>query len=383
MNSLKEMENMINKTQWNYDFVYEKKDEDGNTIPIPKGYYYVEGNKYTGLVISDSQVDENNPNSFDGNQFVWVPVDNMDEYKLISWNGETVSEVNKENSYYDTSYTTSSGSSSVRGSDVTEKGIGDINDSKNNNNLIKKVSKINSAEDDLGGDAAGLQIKVNERNSIDIYGGFYVGRYELSYNDTSKKVETKKDKLPYSTTYNEFEQLVRNFGSKNLEESESGSRSTLGLDSGLKLNTATTNNNKYQIMSGHQWDAMINWINKTTNNTYNNNGHMGDNKINTGSNDAYKINNIYDIAGNMSEYTQERYRESVATETYALAKQDKNVYRGGNYTMETIKTDLRNTNDGSQQDTIGSRISIILATKGTDQLIQGNQEPQEPLNLLQ
>ena len=59
-------------------------------VTIPDGFYYAGGSKDTGLVISDNQDDEIEwdeetstnavPNDLEGNQFVWVPVANPENY---------------------------------------------------------------------------------------------------------------------------------------------------------------------------------------------------------------------------------------------------------------------------------------------------------------
>ena len=48
-------------------------------VEIPDGFYYVGGTKDTGLVISDVQGDDLD-NSKQGNQFVWIPVENESDY---------------------------------------------------------------------------------------------------------------------------------------------------------------------------------------------------------------------------------------------------------------------------------------------------------------
>ena len=152
------IDNLTKQIDWDSSIVYPKEDEQGNLIPIPNGYYYVEGTKDTGFVISDSKTDENNPSSYDGNQFVWVPVDDINEYTLTSWNGEQVSEEQAENSYYFKQQTTSLQNSRINsGKDDTE----------------------GETEDDTGGL---IIIEINEDESIEKYGGFYIGRFEASYN---------------------------------------------------------------------------------------------------------------------------------------------------------------------------------------------------------
>ncbi len=48
-------------------------------IQIPDGFYYVGGTKDTGIVISDVKGDDLD-NSKNGNQFVWIPVENKKDY---------------------------------------------------------------------------------------------------------------------------------------------------------------------------------------------------------------------------------------------------------------------------------------------------------------
>ena len=62
-----------------------------STVPIPSGFYYVGGERDTGLVISDEESDENQGVDADlvGNQFVWIPVEDIDLFKsgsgLTDW----------------------------------------------------------------------------------------------------------------------------------------------------------------------------------------------------------------------------------------------------------------------------------------------------------
>lgn len=67
-------------------------------VEIPRGFVYVGGTKDSGLVISDNTSDKDKYKDRDivgtdlvGNQFVWVPVENIADYKrkAYSWNVET------------------------------------------------------------------------------------------------------------------------------------------------------------------------------------------------------------------------------------------------------------------------------------------------------
>ena len=70
---------------------------DGETVPVPLGFYYVGGKVSTGVVISDSSSDkydgktdktshEYAPN-LKGNQFVWIPC-KLEDYHKINWGKE-------------------------------------------------------------------------------------------------------------------------------------------------------------------------------------------------------------------------------------------------------------------------------------------------------
>ena len=114
---INDLENLyiINETSHNIFFVegievddewfytdYTSEDVDKEEVPkhsvdgvvIPDGFYYVGGTKEEGIVISDSKEDENKyskekytdqanipGDGLIGNQFVWVPVDNIAEFK--------------------------------------------------------------------------------------------------------------------------------------------------------------------------------------------------------------------------------------------------------------------------------------------------------------
>ena len=77
--------------------VYAVSTGKGETIPVPIGFYYVGGTRDTGVVISDQSKDkyENGKDKTSheyaselvGNQFVWIPC-TIDEYKKINWNKE-------------------------------------------------------------------------------------------------------------------------------------------------------------------------------------------------------------------------------------------------------------------------------------------------------
>ena len=55
-------------------------DGNGGTIPLPAGFYYVDGDIKTGLVISSKEDDTlTSSGTTSGNQFVWIPVTNYSD----------------------------------------------------------------------------------------------------------------------------------------------------------------------------------------------------------------------------------------------------------------------------------------------------------------
>lgn len=147
--------------KWDEENVYKVVSEDGIKVPVPNGYVASEATGENtvigGFVIYEGEEKVTDSNVADAqttrNQFVWVPVNNINEYKLISWNGEKVIDVATDETPLDTYYSTK-----IANEDVSTETI------------------INNA----GDEAAGLTID-NSKESIETYGGFYVGRYEASY----------------------------------------------------------------------------------------------------------------------------------------------------------------------------------------------------------
>ena len=138
-------------------------------------------------------------------------------------------------------------------------------------------------------------------DSVRKNGGFYVGRYELSNAGTKKNQPSLTD----TNWYNLYAKCK-----------------TLGDES-------TTYS---RMIWGCQWDQVCKFIStakdkngqtislsdSTSYGNYWNSENSPHNKINTGSNDNCKTNNIYDLAGNCWEWTQE------------AGNTDLRAYRGGN-----------------------------------------------------
>ena len=137
--------------------------------------------------------------------------------------------------------------------------------------------------------------------SISKYGGFYVGRYELSNVGVQKNQTSLANKNWYElygacTTLNASDKVT--------------TRMIWGCQWDMICNFIANKGEKKDV-----WDSRS-WGNYKDSTDPANGGNYKEGIVATGSNEAWKANNIYDIAGNCAEWTQE-------------ASEDGRVFRGG------------------------------------------------------
>ena len=269
-----------------------------DTVKIPKGFYYVGGAKNTGLIISDNPADENKYSSSNwtdqanipsglnaetgtngqiepivGNQFVWVPVE--DSYNFTTYCG-----------YYDGDFDSSTFA------DCSEPFTSAADWESTEYNLMK--------------------------TSVETNNGFYVARFEAS-EGTGSKAESKPG-------VEAWRYIV--WGNSMTEIGTEGAVA--------KSQNMYTDKNTYGVTStliyGAQWDAIMNWLDPkystataedpcdpesiVVKSEYGN--HSGD-VANCGAYDNDKLKNIYDLCGNLGEWTME------------ANSSDNRVYRGGDF----------------------------------------------------
>ena len=297
-------------------------------VPIPEGFYYVGGDLDSGVVISDKPADKDKyanvadvPNGIEivkengtitgikrnlvGNQFVWIPCDDMTLYKkTTSWGQGNIA--NRSNCYWDP--------------------------------ITQTAEKLMVAR----------------------YKGFYVGRYEaglpigtteftgsLIYNDDEYNTAGVPQSIAGVSPWNFVDWKVSKESAEKMYEGNSS------VQSGL--------------ITGTQWDITINKIaskgysltdSKTWGNYYDGEGFSftgkrseyktSDSKqyafgsiweengqktiktyylLTTGASDHNRAYNIYDMAGNLWEWTD----ESAATYNDITTLQVNRVHRGGSF----------------------------------------------------
>ena len=298
--------------------VYAVSDGQNNTIPVPNGFYYVGGNKNSGVVISDDERDKNKfagkadvpagavynsdgtvktenlsseeqAQTLFGNQFVWIPCI-VEEYKKCNvWNGTTQTGTTLQNGNWETK------------SNIAEK----------------------------------IQIKK--------YGGFYIGRYEAGTSNltsskidffkgystsdwtntnfrveyiTSGKITTKAGEIPYyHADYETAQTMTQAMYDNNYVQSGliTGTMWDVALnylksqDSTLDLtSTPWGNYNNITLTNCKGRYIAVNSSNGTTSDIANNTErtrHYG--IMTTAASEDTKKNNIYDMAGNLWEWTEE------------------------------------------------------------------------------
>ena len=87
------------KENWNIETVTGVSVGNGDTVPVPIGFYYVGGDLNTGVIISDEEEDKYDgitdkttweyTTQLKGNQFVWIPCTEEEYKKSEVWNGIT------------------------------------------------------------------------------------------------------------------------------------------------------------------------------------------------------------------------------------------------------------------------------------------------------
>ena len=262
-----------------------------------------------GLVIKDDS----------GNEWVWIPVDSTTLGKMVETSteaktlfgtsGETAVTTNKYSKTItigkgrDTetiSRTTPGTTSSFREPDLI---VGDNSagyDAKDTN--YKTILGETGTKEQL---AKLFVAEYNEMiTSIAKYGGFYIGRYELS-----GTVEDPTEKPGVTLTKTNWYNLYNACRSSKLQASDKVKTQMIwGIQWDVACDFIANKGEQKNIKNSSSWGNYkdYNTANNYTAGTAGYEKNAGS-KQNTGSSENWKANNIYDLAGNCWEWTQEAY----------------------------------------------------------------------------
>lgn len=345
----------------------EQKAYNYNGASIPKGFYVdVNSKEDTGIVITDKIDDEGYSL---GNEWVWVPVNskigNNDFYTSETASLYGASSVNYNN--YGKLYSFSSNNRDDYGtfypigakSETNKASLGkpseedggyrepailtnaEKGEAKNYSTLNKrgtttKFSDLESLAKQYVNDYD------NMVSSVKKYGGFYIGRYELS--GTAESGSQKKSKVLRGQTWYDAYNTCMTFDKENVNSSMiygslwDATMSWLaksGVQVGYTGNTTSGCGNFYEE------DVTVKNSN-TTINVKNSNNYI---ELETGATTYTKTNNIFDLCGNLYEWTQE------------AAGTGGRVVRGGSHGYKDANYEYMANRGYNYPDTINSEYS--------------------------
>ncbi|MBR2678470.1 MAG: hypothetical protein IKE63_03540 [Bacilli bacterium] len=263
---------------------------------IPDGFKIIEKDITKGLVIEDSA----------GNQYVWIPVDNKNVTLSRKTFVEKINNVSSKGAIERIYY----------GEEVLNSAINEYKDTKKYYKYSIDYFK----------------------NSVKKHGGFYVSRYEIG--DSSS---------------DEF----RNSDSKSVLVSKKGyvPYNYVSRDEALTLSKKMYKDNENitsTLINSYAWDTLLEYISiKNKNYIFNKTDNKNQDIFKTGeSNDV--VNNIYDLSGNVSEWTTEY--SSVGSYDYIANC----VNRGESFNSSKLSPVSRNYNDNVKNKYIGFRVILYF-----------------------
>ena len=332
---------------WDSNKVNAVESADKVVVPVPKGYtassVSTENKVSEGFVIYENTNGEDKKEIVNDsnkeiarttrNQFVWVPVANPSEMYGTDKDGKRWGKLYKFSSSGITplNWTEQDGIMSVPSATSYREPDVVTGEDADNSNLQQAGLDSNATASTL---KAQLETEFNNMiASVEKYGGFYIGRYETGNLSQEKASVVKNNSdINNQTWYTMYKKAK-----------------------GIAVNGNVTST----MIWGSQWDATMRWMYNSGNEekkkyTYDSTGkghYESGSPIATGTIDAYAVNNIYDMAGNVSDRTIEA--------NYAPSRVIRGGYYGSAGTVGPASNRLNNVPTSSLGD-YGFRVALYM-----------------------
>ena len=350
----------------NNEHMHVELDASGDKVPVPNGYVgskVTEENEInTGYVIYEGEEEVNDTNKDEAqksrNQYVWIPVPDPSKFYGTDANGKKWGKI----------YNFTSGTNS---SDLFDEVTGTYPLNWGESNGIMRInSKTNYREPDIleindydsrlkmleiGAKTTHEFLKQvetefnNMLTSVEKYGGFYIGRYETgNISQNIPVIQKGNTDIDYQAWYNVYKRC------KNIKGSNTNIETGLiwgsQWDRALMWLIESGNKTKEQIADdstswGNHYNATFEYLNR-------NGGIEIKNAyyprwIPTGSTEYTKANNIYDLSGNIMEWTMETNDRKCKNQ------------RGGSYIYQG---DYNQASYRGSNDTTNSKMRLSFST---------------------
>ena len=267
---------------------------DGFTVTIPAGFAYGTsenvGHVTTGLVITDSVEVVDGKNYSNGNEFVWIPVDENLKVGTAS-NNKVMARISSGTDYEGVLYDFNGTGNSTTSTEKSNYGVSTTS--------WREPAIVAYDTGEYSSQGITLSSLQNEYNamiaSVKTNKGFYVGRYEMGIENGNA---VSKLGITPTTAYDEETNMW------------------YGLYKKAKTYTNSSNSVQSHMIWGAEYDAMLNFALEDTNENTNSKGKVtsteygnyGGKPLKTGTTETSdKIINIYDLGGNLFEWTAEAH----------------------------------------------------------------------------
>ena len=301
-------------------------DASGDKIPVPRGYVGSqakgENEISKGYVIYEGEEPVTDTNVADAqktrNQYVWVPVPDVSKMYGTDSSGKKWGKLyNFATSSSNANYDATTGAypnnwsetnGVMRISSSTNYREPDVLSSRDDNRYLKQYGLGSMTKHDL---LLEMQKDFNNMiNSVKKYGGFYIGRYETgNLSQDIAVVQKGNTDINYQTWYAMYKKCKKLKGAN--KQVETGMIFGSQWDRTLMWLVESGNKSIAEICDdstswGNYSNATFTYTN-SSGGTSTKNQNSGT-RIPTGSADYTKANNIYDLAGNVLDWTLEAYR---------------------------------------------------------------------------